>query len=143
MSHKNFLEAMRAVEAEHFRTNSDTGAAGQAMVVWNELRQQLGMPPLRRDDLPSYNQDAKRYEMPLESNLLTNERVHDPLQHHMYAVQPEDRAQSAQERLSCIPGLLRREFVVLRNVMHTIESLMGEQGVLEQMVRETETPSAQ
>lgn len=43
--------AISKVESAHFRSATDTGAASQAMTVWNALRAELGMPPLSRDDL--------------------------------------------------------------------------------------------
>ena len=58
------------VEAAHFRTINDTGAADQARVVWNALRRRLGLPEVGKYHLPQW--DGEKYAMPADSALLAN-----------------------------------------------------------------------
>lgn len=39
------------VERAHFRTHHDTGAEEGALMIWNMVRAQAGMPPLTQEDL--------------------------------------------------------------------------------------------
>lgn len=64
------IDAMRKVEAAHFRTNLDTGACSNVMVVWSALRRHLGLPPLGISDLPVWDDNYCRYLRPENSNLL-------------------------------------------------------------------------
>lgn len=64
--------ALVAVENAHFRTNKDTGANPNALLVWNALRRQLGLPWLSLDDLPKYDAERKGYFAPDDSKLLVN-----------------------------------------------------------------------
>lgn len=66
------VEAIAEVERQHFRTQSDTGAAFQAMVVLNELRSMAGLPMVSVKDLPTYSTEEGRYVMPPDSRLLRN-----------------------------------------------------------------------
>ncbi len=49
------------VESAHFRTNEDTGANPCARLVWNILRQEVGLPYLEEKDLPAYCIVHKKY----------------------------------------------------------------------------------
>jgi hypothetical protein len=59
---------MRDIEASHFRTEHDTGANDCALLIWNALRQRVGLPWLEKKHLPAW--DGIRYVMPGVSNLL-------------------------------------------------------------------------
>ncbi len=65
---KKVLNAMKNVEDRHFRTVEDTGANSCAMVVWNTLRENLGLPQITKNDLSFYC--SGRYIKPKDSNLL-------------------------------------------------------------------------
>lgn len=67
---ETLIEAMRKVEAAHFRTVSDTGASPQALTVWNALRAAVGLPRIWREDLPEWDAEKKQYVRPERSNLL-------------------------------------------------------------------------
>lgn len=45
---------VKEVERHHFRTEHDTGANLNAMLVWNIVRKHVGLPPLSKKDLPRY-----------------------------------------------------------------------------------------
>lgn len=47
-------QAIERVMAAHFRTDSDTGAAEQAMLVMNAFRSCAGLEPMKISDLPRY-----------------------------------------------------------------------------------------
>lgn len=51
------------VEAEHFRTQEDTGANECAMTVWNCVRRKLGREPLIKSSLPAYCLTHKVYHI--------------------------------------------------------------------------------
>lgn len=68
----DILSIVRTVETDHFRTVHDTGAAPQAMTIWNSLRYGLGLPYISNDDLASWDEEKRRYIMPADSKLLTN-----------------------------------------------------------------------
>ncbi len=61
---------MVRVEADHFRTVTDTGAHPCAMTVWHALRVAAGLLPLRHEDLPDYDPATKAYVTPEGSRLL-------------------------------------------------------------------------
>lgn len=54
---------IKRVEASHFRTNEDTGANLNALLIWNMVRQHLGMTQLTTKDLPSYCITHKTYHV--------------------------------------------------------------------------------
>ncbi len=64
------LDCIAKVEADHFRTVTDTGSNPNAMVVWNALRRAAGLPGLSKDDLPAYDAERKAYVCPEGSRLL-------------------------------------------------------------------------
>lgn len=69
------LPLIARVEKNYFRTVSDTGANECAMFVWNQVRQEAGLLPLRLSDLRAW--DGTKYVMPPHSRLLENaERPH-------------------------------------------------------------------
>lgn len=45
---------IKDVESRHFRTNEDTGANLNALMIWNLVRKHAGLPKLETDDLPAY-----------------------------------------------------------------------------------------
>lgn len=47
------LNFVRDVENRYFRTQCDIGAHPNALEVWNEVRRAVGLPPLRKRDIPS------------------------------------------------------------------------------------------
>lgn len=56
-------EFIAKTEASHFRTNSDTGANECAMLVWNMVRQHVGLPRLRLWDLPAWCVTHQKYHL--------------------------------------------------------------------------------
>lgn len=48
------LKLIAEVERDHFRTDCDSGAADQAMLVWNRVRQFAGLHRITKLDLPSW-----------------------------------------------------------------------------------------
>lgn len=66
----NELAFIFAVESSHFRTVEDTGANPNAMLIWNIVRQRVGLPRISKDDLPAW--DGRTYAMPANSFLTTN-----------------------------------------------------------------------
>ena len=73
-SMKEVLDALQSVEESHFRTTEDTGANGNALVVWNALRSQLNLPRLTKEDLASYDNKSNTYRTPKHSKLISNIR---------------------------------------------------------------------
>lgn len=63
-------DVIAEVEAAHFRTINDTGAADHARVVWNALRSRLKLPDVEKHHLPQW--DGVKYAMPADSTLLAN-----------------------------------------------------------------------
>jgi hypothetical protein len=55
------LKFIESVEKAHFRTNEDTGANPNALLIWNLVRKNCGLAPLSKDDLPAYCQTHKTY----------------------------------------------------------------------------------
>lgn len=49
------------VEKAHFRTNQDTGANLNALLIWNLVRKHVGLPRLEVDDLPAYCEAHETY----------------------------------------------------------------------------------
>jgi len=52
------------VQREHFRTDQDTGANPNALLIWNLVRKHAGMSPITLDDLPTYCEMCSRYHYP-------------------------------------------------------------------------------
>lgn len=42
------------VEADHFRTDQDTGANSNTLLVWNRVRKYAGLPELTKEQLPAF-----------------------------------------------------------------------------------------
>lgn len=57
------LEFIKNVEANHFRTEHDTGANQQALMIWNIVRQHFGQPRLSFSDLPAWCLEHNRYHL--------------------------------------------------------------------------------
>lgn len=57
------MDFIAKVEAAHFRTDADTGANEQALVIWNQVRRFAGLPKLNKADLPSYCHCCKHYHI--------------------------------------------------------------------------------
>ncbi len=66
----SLLDCIAKVEADHFRTVTDTGSNPCAMVVWNALRRHAGLPGLSKDDLPAFDETRGQYLQPEGSRLL-------------------------------------------------------------------------
>lgn len=49
------------VEKRHFRTEHDTGANPNVLMIWNIVREYAGLPLLERDDLPKGCTACKSY----------------------------------------------------------------------------------
>ena len=55
------LDFIANVERCHFRTNTDTGANPNAMLIWNIVREHFCQPRLTVEDLPAFCLVHKRY----------------------------------------------------------------------------------
>lgn len=56
-------EFIKKVEGDHFRTVGDTGAHPNAMMIWNRVRQHVGLARITIDDLPKYCETHDTYHM--------------------------------------------------------------------------------
>lgn len=56
-------EFVKKTEAAYFRTNTDTGANWNAMFIWNVVRQHVGLPVLKPDDLPAFCETHQKYHV--------------------------------------------------------------------------------
>lgn len=56
-------EFIRKVEDAHFRTNEDTGAHPNALMIWNIVRAHIGLPALSANDLPAFCDEHKKYHV--------------------------------------------------------------------------------
>ena len=63
MDQKQLLDFIDDVESRHFRTQYDTGANINAMIVWNMLRKFAGLDELTRDDLRQRYADEKGWTL--------------------------------------------------------------------------------
>jgi hypothetical protein len=54
---------VKEVEESHFRTNEDTGANSNALLIWNMVREHVGLPRLDILDLPAYCITHKTYHV--------------------------------------------------------------------------------
>ena len=68
----SLIDAIREIERRDFRTNEDSGAHPNAMLLMNRLRKMVGLPEITKRDLPASN--GKTYVMPPDSKLLANAR---------------------------------------------------------------------
>lgn len=50
----DLLQLIADVEKAHFRTQGDTGANSNALIIWNCVRRYAGLPRLEREHLPDY-----------------------------------------------------------------------------------------
>lgn len=62
------MSALQKVESAHFRSDCDTGASHQALVVLNAFRSLAGLEGVSKNDLPVYGD--KGYQYPAGSKLL-------------------------------------------------------------------------
>lgn len=60
---ERLIEIINEIEAAHFRTQHDTGAAPQAMLVMNCFRKAAGLPPKTISDLPRWCESCKQYRL--------------------------------------------------------------------------------
>lgn len=67
---KELLRIIEEVEKVHFRTNKDTGANLNALVVMNAFRREAGLPYIGLDDLPKWDEQEEKYVQPEGSKLL-------------------------------------------------------------------------
>lgn len=70
----SLIDAIREVEKWDFRTEHDSGAHPNAMLLMNRLRRMARLPSITKHDLPAW--DGKAYVMPPNSNLLANDPHH-------------------------------------------------------------------
>ncbi len=65
MIQKDYQERLQKlvvqVERSHFRTDADTGANSCAMLIWQYVRREAGLPPLTVKDLPSWCEKCQKY----------------------------------------------------------------------------------
>jgi hypothetical protein len=54
---------VKKVEAAHFRTVHDTGANENALLIWNIVREHVGLPWLKKSDLPVYCETHDTYHL--------------------------------------------------------------------------------
>lgn len=54
---------IKRVESAHFRTNEDTGANLNAILIWNMVRRHVGLPRIDIDDLPAYCETHEKYHV--------------------------------------------------------------------------------
>lgn len=51
------------VERQHFRTDEDTGANSNGLMIWNLVRKEFGYVPLMKQDLPAFCTTHKCYHI--------------------------------------------------------------------------------
>lgn len=60
----DILKFVAGVENDHFRTEHNSGAADQALLIWNRVRTELaGLPRLRKTDLPAWCVICEKYHV--------------------------------------------------------------------------------
>jgi hypothetical protein len=57
------IEFIKEVESRDFRSVSDTGANANALYVWNQVREHVGLPRLKLTDLPQYCEIHHKYHV--------------------------------------------------------------------------------
>lgn len=68
VSTRSLRKLIKQVEADHFRTDQDSGANSLVMMVWNNVRIHAGLPRLTREDLPTWDPVKKAYLVKTKSN---------------------------------------------------------------------------
>lgn len=63
MDQQQLLNFINDVESRHFRTQYDTGANMNAMIIWNMVRKFAGLEELTRDDLRQRYADDKGWTL--------------------------------------------------------------------------------
>lgn len=63
MGQQRLLDFITDVESRHFRTQYDTGANMNAMIIWNMVRKFAGLEELTRDDLRQRYADDKGWTL--------------------------------------------------------------------------------
>ena len=76
MDQQQLLEFIADVESRHFRTQYDTGANINTMIVWNMLRKFAGLDELTRDDLRQRYADEKGWTL---EQMIADEKALDEL----------------------------------------------------------------
>lgn len=56
-------EFVRQIEASYFRTDEDIGANTNALMIWNHVREHVGLPRIGTADLPSHCLTHDRYHV--------------------------------------------------------------------------------
>jgi hypothetical protein len=67
------IEMIAAVERDHFRTEHDSGANRNAMMIWNYVRKHAGLEPLTIADLPAWCETCQRYHIKPHSRKPNNQ----------------------------------------------------------------------
>lgn len=82
----NFIEK---TERAHLRTEHDTGANFNALLLWNQVREFAGLPKIRRHDLPEgpMYQERPYPRMPREDGFVSR---------HKRPLQPGDHVELSQ-----------------------------------------------
>lgn len=57
------LKMIAEVERKHFRTEHDSGANQNAMMIWNRVRKHAGLEPLTLSNLPAWCETCKCYHI--------------------------------------------------------------------------------
>lgn len=61
MENKDLLEFIKQTESRFFRTDCDTGANPQVLMIWNQVRAFAGLHRLKKTDLPTFCKICKKY----------------------------------------------------------------------------------
>lgn len=57
------IKFIHEVEQAHFRTEHDSGANLNAMMIWNIVRNKAGLPPLAKKDLRAWCDRCSKYHV--------------------------------------------------------------------------------
>lgn len=76
MDQQRLLDFITDVESRHFRTQYDTGANMNAMIIWNMVRKFAGLEELTRDDLRQRYADEKGWTL---EQMIADEKALDEL----------------------------------------------------------------
>lgn len=76
MDQQQLLDFIADVESRHFRTQYDTGANMNAMIIWNMVRKFAGLEELTRDDLRQRHADEKGWTL---EQMIADEKALDEL----------------------------------------------------------------
>ncbi len=59
-------EFVQKIESQYFRTDKDTGAGLNTILVWNQVRRHVGLEGITWEDLPAWCQTHKKYHKIIE-----------------------------------------------------------------------------